>query len=155
MDFQRDWNRCSTNSRRIQYLQLFSSPLTATKSIFSVEMDAIILCDIIKALSTLTNENGDGCGADDIHCSGTEDYFVLKWIFAIPECGGFSFNIAFFGESEKKALKKMFSWLDKKIPSHNDVIRDYLIADSKESAGYFEEDLNLLTTLRSRYQMQL
>eukprot|EP00816_Leptocylindrus_hargravesii_P013737 CAMPEP_0196804696 /NCGR_PEP_ID=MMETSP1362-20130617/4368_1 /TAXON_ID=163516 /ORGANISM="Leptocylindrus danicus, Strain CCMP1856" /LENGTH=204 /DNA_ID=CAMNT_0042177165 /DNA_START=51 /DNA_END=662 /DNA_ORIENTATION=+ len=79
MKFQRDWDRyCSTIDKRIQYLRLFPSPITAAKSIFSVEMDAIIMCDIINALSVLTNDDEYGRLCEDDNCTSMKD-LVLEW----------------------------------------------------------------------------
>jgi len=152
MKFQRDWDRyCSTTEKRIQYLRLFPSPIMAAKSIFSVEMDAIVMCDIINALSMLMSGDEYDSLFEDNNCTSMKD-FVLEWVFAISECGRFEFNVAFFGADEKRALNQIFSWLNKQHCSLPEKIRDYSIAANKQHAGDFRE--NFLVTLRRRYQIQ-
>ena len=113
MKFQRDWDRyCTTTGKGVQYLRLFPSPVMAAKSIFSGEMDAIVMCDIINVLSMVMNDDEHGSLCEDNNCTSMKD-FVLEWIFAISECGRFEFNIAFIGADEKRALNQIFSWLNK------------------------------------------
>ena len=110
MEFQRDWLRhCKKVADQIKYLSLFESSDSILK-VFSIEMDATILSDILKCLHSfmLFDEKME------VNEKKRRNMIVL-WLSCFPKCGRFHLNVAFLDDNEKALLRSIFDWLHQQL----------------------------------------